>query len=151
MKSLALALLLASAVLFTGCATIMQGGPDHVQVVTNPPGASVYLDDALVGQTPTVVTLDREHSQGRIRVEATGYAPIVIQRSKHINGWFWANLCLGGVVGIVIDLATGDIKGFDNTPINAALTPAGGAPPAATPMTPAVSAGASVDVTVSGQ
>jgi len=101
----------------------MGGGPDNVQVVSNPLGASVFLDDVLVGQTPTVVSLDRDRSRGNIRIEAPGYAPVVVQRTKHINGWFWANLCLGGIIGMVIDLVTGDVKAFDDTPINAALPP----------------------------
>lgn len=130
MKGLALCVLCAVAL--AGCATIMAGGPDHVQVVSNPAGANVYVDDVLVGQTPTVVTLDRDRSRGNIRIESPGFAPIVVQRSKHINGWFWANLCLGGVVGMIVDLATGDVKAFDDTPINASLSAAHG-PAAATP------------------
>lgn len=123
-----------AAVALSGCATIMAGGPDQVTVQSNPPGATVYVDDQPVGQTPMVVQLDRERSRGLIRVEAPGYQPIAIQRSKHINGWFWANLCIGGVIGIVVDLVTGDIKKFDDSPIIVNLAPAGyGPPPAAGP------------------
>jgi hypothetical protein len=114
-----------AAIALGGCATIMAGGPDHVAVESNPPGASVYLDDQLVGQTPMNLTLDRDRSCGLIRVEADGYEPVAVQRSKHINGWFWANLCLGGVIGIVVDLVTGDVKRFDDTPVRVNLAPSG--------------------------
>jgi hypothetical protein len=133
---IALALLVAlGAASSTGCATIMAGGPDQVQVQSSVPGASVYVDDRLVGQTPMIVTLDREHGQGRIRVEAPGYQPVMVQRTKSINGWFWANICLGGVIGMVIDVATGNIKSYDTAPLNVALTPvpAGYPPPAGGP------------------
>lgn len=113
----------------TGCATIMAGGPDRVPVSSNPPGAAVFVDNVQVGVTPTVVTLDRGRSQGNIRIEAPGYAPVVIQRGKQINGWFWGNLCLGGLVGMVIDLVTGDVKRFDDTPIGVGLSPGPGGPP----------------------
>jgi uncharacterized protein YceK len=122
---LALALLLA----FSGCATIMAGGPDRVPVSTNPAGATVFVDNIPVGQTPVMVTLDRQHSSGVIRIELPGFAPVTLVRTTSINGWFWANICFGGVLGIVIDLVTGDIKAFDDAPIAIGLTPAYGPPP----------------------
>jgi len=120
-------LLLVTAL--SGCATIMAGGPDHIPVNTNPPGAAVYVDNMLVGQTPMVVTLNREHSAGVIRLEAPGYAPLTVVRGKNINGWFWVNICTTGLVGIVIDLVTGDVKAFDDTAINVGMTPGYGPPP----------------------
>jgi hypothetical protein len=106
----------------------MAGGPDRIPVNSNPPGAAVLVDGVQVGVTPTVVTLDREHGHGNIRIEMPGFAPVIIQRDKEINGWFWANLCLGGLVGMVVDLVTGDVKRFDDTPIGVGLMPAGGYP-----------------------
>jgi hypothetical protein len=113
----------------SGCATIMAGGPDHVPVATNPPGATVFVDNVPVGQTPMMVTLDRAHNTGVIRLEAPGFMPVTLVRAKGINGWFWANLCIGGLIGIVVDLVTGDIKAFDDTPISIGMTPASGAMP----------------------
>ena len=117
---------LGAAVLMAGlggCATIMAGGPDQVSVSSQPAGASVYVDGQYVGATPTIVVLDREYSSGMIRVEAEGYQPVVVTRFRTINGWFWANLCIGGVVGIVVDLITGDVKRFDDSPVHVALSP----------------------------
>jgi hypothetical protein len=117
----------------SACATIMAGGPDRVPVNTNPPGAAVIVDGVQVGVTPTTVTLDRGRSMGNIRLEMPGYAPVTLQRSKEINGWFWANLCLGGVIGIVVDLATGNVKRFDTTPVGVSLVPGGDMPPGPPP------------------
>ena len=132
---------LVFVVTVSGCATIMAGGPDHVPVNSNPPGATVFVDGVPVGQTPMVVTLDREHSRGMIQIQAPGYAPVIVQRDKEINGWFWANLCIGGVLGIVIDIVTGDVHRFDDSPIAVGLTPGGGgygpAPAGPAPMGPA--------------
>src|ERR1044072_2702484 len=106
----------------SGCGTIMAGGPDHVPVATNPPGATVFVDNMPVGTTPMVVTLNREHSAGVIRIEMAGFAPVTVVRAKNINGWFWVNFCFGGVVGIIVDLITGDIKAIDDPPITLGVT-----------------------------
>jgi PEGA domain len=125
MRSITFVLLLA----LSSCATIMAGGPDHVPVSTNPPGATVFVDNVPVGQTPVMVSLDRQKSNGVIRIEMAGFAPVTLVRGKSINGWFWASVCLTGLVGIVVDLITGDVKEFDDGPIAIGLTPAYGAPP----------------------
>jgi len=127
---------LVLAILLSGCATIMAGGPDHVPVSTNPPGATVFVDNVPVGTTPMLVSLDRQRSQGVIRLELAGFMPITMVRTKSINGWFWANLCIGGVIGIVVDLVTGDVKAFDDVPIALGLTPASGAPMGPPPAAP---------------
>jgi hypothetical protein len=109
----------------SGCATVMAGGPDQIPVSTNPPGATVFVDNIPVGQTPVMVALDRERSSGVIRIELAGFAPVAIVREKGINGWFWANLCIAyAIFPFVVDLVTGDFKAFDDTPIAIGLTPA---------------------------
>jgi hypothetical protein len=105
----------------SGCATIMSGGPDRVPITTNPPGATVFVDDVPVAQTPALVALDRR-GDGEIRLELPGFLPVVLVRSKTINGWFWVNFCLG-FVGIIIDAATGNIQAFDDAPIAIGMTP----------------------------
>jgi hypothetical protein len=118
----------------TGCATLFAGGPDTVQVTSNPPGARVNVDGRDVGVTPMVVTLDRDGNQGLIRLEAPGYQPAVVQRAKTFNTIAILN-CLG-VLGWIIDLATGNVKKFDDSPINVNLVPGGAPPPGAYPTTP---------------
>jgi len=122
---------LALIVAFSGCATIMAGGPDRIPVTTNPPGATVFVDNMPVGQTPTMITLDRGRNSGMIRIEMPGFAPIIIARDRSINGWFWVNIVLLSPLGIIIDLVTGNIHSFDDTPIVLGLTPAAGGPPPA--------------------
>jgi hypothetical protein len=124
----------------TGCATLFSGGPDKIPVQSNPPGASVYVDEMLVGQTPTTVTLKRGQGSGTIKIAAPGYAPVVVQRDKKIQGWFWVNVILFSPVGIVVDLVTGNVKRYDRSPISVGLVPAGGMPPAGmSPTAPAPS------------
>jgi len=126
MRSIVWAFVLVLAA--SGCATVMAGGPDHVQVASNPPGATVTLNGMPVGRTPMMVTLDR-HLNGLIGIEAPGYAPVVVGRNKDINGWLWVNICVTGALGMLVDWATGDYNKFDETPIFVNLVPGGGPPP----------------------
>ena len=123
MRIVSLALFLS---LICGCATLFASGPDHVQVVSNPPGAQVYVDNVQVGVTPMTVALDRSKSQGNIRVEAPGYQPAITQRSKTFNTVAILN-CVN-VIFWVVDLVTANHQVFDSTAFNVNLVPAGGAP-----------------------
>jgi hypothetical protein len=115
---------LAAAVLaLAGCATIIAGGPDHVPVNTNPPGAYVYINGQVVGQTPTVVSLDRHDSSAQIQIYLPGFQPVVLVRDKSLNAWTLLNL-LVGILPVVVDLVTGDIQAYDDEPIALGLTPA---------------------------
>lgn len=109
----------------------MAGGPDRIPVSTNPPGATVFVDNIPAGQTPVMVTLDRQHSSGVIRIELPGFEPVTIVRAKSINGWFWVNLCTGGLIGFAIDFFTGNMNAFNDGPIAIGLTPGYGPGPAA--------------------
>ena len=126
MRIMALSVVLAVGL--TGCATLFSGGPDKIPVTSNPPGASVYVDEMLVGQTPMTVTLNRNQGAGNIKIVAPGYAPIVVPRSKRIQGWFWVNVILLNPVGVIVDLATGNAKSYDRTPVSVGLQPGGGVP-----------------------
>lgn len=122
-----LALLVAASSL-AGCATLFAGGPDQIPVNTNPPGAYVYVDGEVVGQTPMIVTLDRRRNVGDIRIYYPGFEPVQINRYKSLNGWIFGNIFLG-LWPIVIDFITGDWQHFDDHPVAIGLTPGQGAPP----------------------
>jgi hypothetical protein len=125
MRSHLVAIALAASL--TGCATIVAGGPDTVPISTNPPGAYVYVNGQVVGQTPMVVELDRNRSMADIRIYYPGFVPIQISRYKSLNGWVFGNFFLM-IWPVVIDIATGNWQRFDDEPIAIGLTP-GQAPP----------------------
>lgn len=125
----------------SGCATMVAGGPDRVAVSTIPSGAAVFVDNKPVGQTPVVVQLDRRHDNGEFRLELAGFQSIRVTRAKGFNGWFMGNVLFGGLIGVVIDIATGNIIKFDDAPIAVKLTPSDGRavavpPPMLTTWTP---------------
>jgi len=113
-RSIAVALLLAFAA--TGCATIVASGPDMVPVSSTPSGATVYVDNVPVGVTPTTVSLDRG-GHGQIRIELDGYEPITVSQDKVFNGWFVGNLAFGGIIGIIVDVATDNVTKHTDAPV----------------------------------
>ena len=117
-------LALAAVVAASGCATMMQEGTaNHVSIVTDPPGARVFVDDVFVGTTPNVIALDRKYNAGLIHIELPGYVPITIVRARGLDDWFWGNLLSFGLTGMLVDLASGAAYGFDETPIAVQLMP----------------------------
>ncbi len=107
----------------------MAPGPDRVPVNTNPPGAFVYLNGVVVGQTPTIVSLDRDHP-AQIQIYLPGFQPLVMERSKSFNGWFIGSILLiAAVFPLIVDFATGNYEYYDDEPIAIGLTPMAGPPP----------------------
>jgi hypothetical protein len=125
-----IALIAAAALLgSTSCATLFASGPDEVPVVTNPPGAYVYVNAIFIGQSPTVAHLDRDHP-GQIQIYLPGFQPVVMMRGKTLNGWFIANLLwFYFVVPVIVDLVTGNWQRYDDIPVMIGLMPAQSAAP----------------------
>jgi len=118
---------LALAATLSGCATLFAGGPDQIPINTNPAGAYVYLNGEVVGQTPMLLTLDRNRNQADIRIYYPGFQPVQLPRYKHVNGWFFVNLLVWP--GFIVDLITGDWQAFDDEPIIMGLMPGQGPAP----------------------
>jgi hypothetical protein len=92
----------------SGCATIVSGGggDQKVKVVSDPPGASVVVDGQPVGATPVELTLTRKTTH-TVEVAAPGYETARLAVNSQFNPWVIGNVVFGGVIGIVVDLATG--------------------------------------------
>ncbi len=112
----------ACALSTSGCATIVASGPDPVPVNSQPSGAQIFVDGALVGTTPSTIKLARDTS-GTITIEKPGFEPMTVHKSKVLNGWVFGNLCVGMLPGLLIDIATGNTKRFSKTPVTVSLTP----------------------------
>ena len=125
-------LALAAFVASSGCATIIAGGPDEIPIRTNPPGAYVYVDGQVVGQTPMIVTLDRKRSLGDIRIYYPGFMPVQVRRDKSFNVWTLGNFFIG-IFPIVVDFITGDWEAFDDDEIALGLMPGQAPPPYGVP------------------
>jgi hypothetical protein len=112
-------------VALTGCATLFNE-PARIPVATNPPGAAVYVNGQIVGQTPTMVQLDPERP-ANIQIYMPGFQPVQMWRHRGISGWFWVNILFWP--GFIVDLATGKYQRYDNSGIAIGLVPEAGPPP----------------------
>jgi len=108
---------------------MFDGGPDRIPVMTNPPGAYVYLNGTPVGQTPMELSLHRG-SEAYIQIYLPGFAPVQMVREKSFNFWFIGSCILFPLlVPPIVDLITGDYKKFEEGAIAIGLTPLAAPPP----------------------
>ncbi len=90
----------------TGCATILSGTSQTVEVRSAPHGARVVVDGRDVGTTP----LKAEFKRGvphTVQISKDGYLDETVVTTTRGNGEIAFNLIAGGGVGAVIDLASG--------------------------------------------
>ena len=117
-----LAALLAAATL--GCATIINGPTQDVEITSDPPGASVLiLPEKKTVVTPAEVELDRKQVHTLLFalegcLPATGYLD---RLNSHMTD---GNIILGGLIGIAIDYDSGAVYRLDPDPLHVVLAPA---------------------------
>ena len=116
MKNLLILAVIAALTFFSGCASIIDPGPDKVSVKSDPEGATVIYNGEKVGETPLEVELDRSKS-AVLAFEKEGYYPLSIMPVKVINGW-----ALAGGILILIDLALDNENKYSEKPIKVTMT-----------------------------
>ena len=107
----------------TGCATIAHGPNQSVVFTSMPAGATVEVDGKVRGTTPTTVVLPREKKTYDVRVTKDGYMEATAQLIAEVSGWIWGNLAIGGLFGIVVDMATGAMNNLTPDRLAVTLTP----------------------------
>ncbi|MFO6419993.1 hypothetical protein ACLBKS_07305 [Hylemonella sp. W303a] len=113
---------ISTAILLSGCATIMGTPTQTVPISSTPSGASILITDesgmeVFGGTTPTSVTLNK--SSGRywggknfkVTISKPGYKTQVIPVETNANGWYIAgNLVFGGLIGwFIVDPLNGNM------------------------------------------
>jgi len=113
LKKLILAILSTiSIIALTGCATIVSGTQQKVELNTgNVSGAVCSLENNkgswYVPSTPAVATIGRSYHDLKVNCTKKGYKPTVVQVSSNTKGIVFGNALLGGVVGAGVDIANG--------------------------------------------
>jgi len=111
---------LLTLVSFVGCASIVAGGDQKINIASDPSEASVKVIDAdgmtvFNSQTPAVAILKKgdgffKGASYRIRIEKQGYKPqeVVLQSSLNAGWYLLGNLFIGGLIGwLIVDPLTG--------------------------------------------
>lgn len=123
--------ILLSACLFLGaCGSVANGSRQDIAITSNPPGADVVVKGrhglpVFQAITPVVVPLDRGDGYFRpasymIEVskdEKTRSVPI----AGELSGWYFGNILIGGIVGGLIDPATGGMWVMDRDQVHVDL------------------------------
>ena len=111
--------LIVLALVFTAsCATIFSESSYPVSVNSNPSGANFTISNRAgqeieSGMTPEMVTLKAssgyfKSENYKIVLSKDGFEDNVYTLSSSLDGWYWGNILLGGLLGmLIIDPLTG--------------------------------------------
>lgn len=105
----------------SSCSSIINGSMASVSVASDPTNAIIKVNGMDGGKTPSVLRLKRGDSH-IIELKLAGYNNYKVVTSNSIAGWFWGNILCGGIIGIIVDLATGNAYNVEPKVINAQLS-----------------------------
>ncbi len=108
------------AILLTGCASVMHGPDQYLNINSSPDQALVFIDGEPMGKTPFVISLDADKKH-TITVKKDGYVEKTIEIDKELNPWFWGNFGTVIPLGMIVDLATGSMYRLTPSDINVKL------------------------------
>jgi hypothetical protein len=109
--------IVAAAVISSGCATVTRGTNDTLVVNSNPPGANVRISNGQTSKTPATFKLKRNQPV-HVTISKLGYQPQSVQVMPQIEGAGAAgmagNVLVGGIIGVGVDAVSGAM--YDLTP-----------------------------------
>ncbi|MEM6842294.1 MAG: PEGA domain-containing protein [Bacteroidota bacterium] len=95
----------------SGCATLFTGTTDNVYIQSQPEGAKIFVEGLDVGTTPATVPIKRPGlSDKQVTLRLDGYEDRVFLLQAEFNVVSILNLF--GLVGWVVDIATGAIRKY---------------------------------------
>lgn len=113
-------LLVLSVLTLAGCATIVDGGPDTINLMTSD-GSRVQAQVNSKSGTqqltlPTLISVPKSCSDVTIQViESDKVQQSVAVASSSVNPWIFGNIVFGGLIGLAVDAMTGDICTYNNS------------------------------------
>lgn len=134
MSNVSRGLLAFVCVLSTGCASIVSKSKYPVTIYTEPSAAKVEVKDQdgmvrFVGTSPVTAMLDSGHgyfTRARYTVTASkdGFTSAMTPLQTSINPWYWGNIAIGGLIGIlIVDPITGAMFEIDSPMTTMSLAP----------------------------
>lgn len=124
-KSLLSAILLTILIVaFTGCATIVSDSTYPVSITSDPNEAKITIRSSrniavYQGKTPAVVNLPSgdgffKKASYTVTFSKPGFEDSIYTLTANIDGWYWGNILLGGIIGmLIVDPATGAMWQLD--------------------------------------
>lgn len=126
-------LLITGVILFPSCASIVSKSSWPLTVNSNPSGANIVVTnrkgvDVYKGTTPATMELKSgagffKKESYKIKFQLNGYGEKIIPLECKVNGWYFGNILIGGLIGLlIVDPATGAMYRLDNEVITETLT-----------------------------
>lgn len=120
------------AISLAGCASIVDGGPRKVSVNSDPSDAKVTVfnkkgEEVFVQQTPAMFKLKRgagyfKGASYHLVIEKEGFQKSEVDLKSTVNGWYIANIFIGGIIGfLIVDPATGAMYTLSPKDVNVVL------------------------------
>jgi len=106
--------------LLASCASIVAGGPDFVAVSSAPQGAEVFHEGMAVGVTPCTLAINRGTSSD-VTLRLNGHHEQLVELGSSLNPWVVGNVIFGGILGILIDIASDNAMRVDTLPAHVPL------------------------------
>lgn len=111
----------------SGCATIFSGTSHPLTVETDPQGAACDIERrgtklTSIGATPQQVSVPKAFGALVVKCSKAEHADATGVVSAGMQPWFFANIILGGAIGMGIDLLSGAATRYESL-INLALYP----------------------------
>ena len=119
MRILALFLAASMLALSTGCATVLKGKYETINVMSDPSGARVTVNGSSVGVTPISVRVDGTRDVSLL-ISKDGYSTSNTYVTSSV-GAGWVILGLFTFPFSIVDLATGDWKSLDQSNVGVVL------------------------------
>lgn len=113
-------LMIISCLFFSGCATIITGSRDLINIRTSngqEVKATITSAEGVGDITlPTILNAKKAKQNIYIEVKETNeYEQSNAVAVSRMNNWFWGNIILGGLLGSTTDAISGAMWQYDNT------------------------------------
>jgi PEGA domain len=113
-----------AAMSISGCATIMNGPNQTMEIDTDPGGSNVTLTGGAVCVTPCKLEVPRKNDL-RVDIQHEGYQPVYVLIQSKLGGATFGNILAGGIIGSVVDSSNGSSKQLKPNPLKIRLVPVG--------------------------
>jgi uncharacterized protein YceK len=118
MGKVAGATLLAAMTVLGGCASIVSDSKPKVGLYSLPTNANYVIKDSkgsvlLKGVTPGTALLETSRGYFKsqsytVTFQKEGYTETTVPLKSTVSGWYWGNLLIGGLIGmLIVDPLTG--------------------------------------------
>lgn len=133
-KSKFVSLFVLLTCLLSGCASIVSKSSYTVMINSVPSEAKITITDkkgvnVYEGLSPSIVKLDASSgffskASYLVKFEKEGYQLKTCQITSKIDGWYFGNILLGGLIGmLIVDPATGAMYKLDTDAVDVSLMP----------------------------